>query len=144
MTETDLRPAPTGGPTPLSPGGMDRLARALDALRVLGPQPAHPDQGPAGEHTFGRFLLRDVLGKGRFGIVFLAEDPEARRLVALKLPQPGILFDPALAERFRRDAEAAGPLDHPGIVAVLEAGSVGAVPYLAMPHVPGPTLAAWL
>src|SRR5262245_44233423 len=107
---------------PPSVEALDRLSSTLHALRTVGT--AHPTEDQ-GERTFGRFRLLEVLGKGKFGIVFLADDPRSGRQVALKLPQPDVLLDPFLAERFRRDAEAAGSLDHPGIVPIHEAGHVG-------------------
>ena len=71
--------------------------------------------------TLGRFQLRERLGDGGFGQVFLAFDPRLDRDVALKvLKQP----DPneRVMERFFREARAAARLDHPNIVAVHDAG----------------------
>src|SRR5262245_47738467 len=114
-------------PTP-TPEALDHLAGALESLRAL---ESFPVLQAGDERTFGRFLLRQVLGQGRFGIVFLAADPETGGSVALKLPQPAVLLDPALAERFRRDVEAVAHLEHPGIVPVLDTGSVMGVDYIA-------------
>ena len=71
--------------------------------------------------SLGRFQLRERLGEGGFGQVFLAFDPRLDRDVALKvLKQP----DPneRVMERFFREARAAARLDHPNIVAVHDAG----------------------
>jgi serine/threonine protein kinase len=71
--------------------------------------------------SLGRFQLRERLGDGGFGQVFLAFDPRLDRDVALKvLKQP----DPneRVMERFFREARAAARLDHPNIVAVHDAG----------------------
>ena len=71
--------------------------------------------------SLGRFQLRERLGNGGFGQVFLAFDPRLDRDVALKvLKQP----DPneRVMERFFREARAAARLDHPNIVAVHDAG----------------------
>ena len=71
--------------------------------------------------SLGRFQLRERLGDGGFGQVFLAFDPRLDRDVALKvLKQP----DPneRMMERFFREARAAARLDHPNIVAVHDAG----------------------
>src|SRR5262249_23719910 len=136
------RPTDVNAPPPrLSAGALEKLSSSLNALRLFGSLGPHEGRE---ERTFGRFRLREILGRGKFGVVFLADDPHSGRQVALKLPQPDVLADPFLAGRFRRDAEAAGALAHPGIVPIHEAGSVGPVPYLVMGYVPGPTLSAWL
>jgi hypothetical protein len=99
---------------------------------------AHPDR------HFGRFQIRRTLGRGGFGIVFLAWDPTLRRQVALKVPQPETMMTPDARKRFQREAQAAAGLDHPNIVPVYETGNVGSVTYIATAYWPGPTLADWL
>src|SRR5262245_12090500 len=137
------RPDPTPANPPVSIQSLGRLGDVIAALGALEPiAGGQPGAAEPSVRTFGRFRLRKVLGKGKFGIVFLADDPQTNRAVALKLPQLALLTDPALADRFRRDVEALAPLDHLGIVPVLEAGAVAGVAYLAMPYVEGPTLAA--
>jgi hypothetical protein len=64
-----------------------------------------------------RQILR-ALGRGGFGIVFLAWDPLHMRKVALTLPQLEIVMTPKARKRFQRDAHAATSLDHPNIVAI--------------------------
>jgi WD40 repeat protein len=92
----------------------------------------------------GRFEIRRQLGRGTFGIVYLAYDPRLAREVALKVPRLNALADPPLRERFHREARAAAGLDHPNIVPVYEAGEVGPVCFLASAYCPGLTLAQWL
>jgi eukaryotic-like serine/threonine-protein kinase len=94
--------------------------------------------------SLGRFQLQRELGRGSFGIVFLAYDPVLKRRIALKVPRPEAALSPALRERFQREARAAGVLDHPNLVPVYEAGESGPVCYIASAYCPGPTLAAWL
>jgi WD40 repeat protein len=84
------------------------------------------------------------LGRGGFGVVFLAEDPQVSRRVALKVPRLDVLASPELRARFLLEGKAAGGLDHPNIVPVYEAGEVDGVCYLVMPYCEGPTLAAWM
>jgi WD40 repeat protein/serine/threonine protein kinase len=93
---------------------------------------------------FGRFQILRELGRGGYGIVFLARDPRLRREVALKLPRPEALLAPELRQRFLREAQVAAGLDHPGIVPVFEVGEVGPVWYIASAYCEGTTLAAWL
>jgi eukaryotic-like serine/threonine-protein kinase len=100
-----------------------------------------PDSLP---RHFGKFQIERALGRGGHGVVFLAYDPVLKRDVALKIPRPEFLFDPAWKRRFLREAQAVALLDHPGIVPLLEFGEVGAVCYMASTYCEGPTLAAWL
>jgi eukaryotic-like serine/threonine-protein kinase len=116
--------------------------QTLPAGTDTGPDAAPEASGSAGQ--FGRFQIVRTLGQGGFGIVFLAWDPSLRRQVALKVPQPEALVTPEARKRFLREAHAAAGLDHPNIVAVHEAGSVGTVAYIASAYCPGPTLAQWL
>jgi WD40 repeat protein/serine/threonine protein kinase len=92
----------------------------------------------------GRFQLRRQLGRGSFGVVYLAYDPQLRREVALKVPRPEALVNPELRVRFQHEARAAAGLDHPNLVSVYEVGEEGAVSYLVSAYCPGITLAAWL
>src|SRR5262245_15694889 len=107
----------------------------------------HPGAGPvegAGELRLGRFQILRELGRGGFGLVYLAHDPNTARLVALKVPRPGFVADPQVRRRFLREAQAAAGLDHPHVVPVYEAGEVGPVCYIAARYCPGRTLADWL
>ncbi len=92
----------------------------------------------------GRFHIRRRLGQGAFGVVFLASDPQLGREVDLKVPRPEALMTGELRERFVREARAAAGLDHPNLVAVYEAGSVGPLCYIASAYCPGITLSEWL
>jgi serine/threonine protein kinase len=71
--------------------------------------------------TLGRFQLRERLGDGGFGEVFLAFDPRLDRDVALKVLKQSNPSERVM-ERFFREARAAARLDHPNIVAVHDAG----------------------
>jgi hypothetical protein len=84
------------------------------------------------------------LGRGGWGVVFLAHDPVLGREVALKVPRPEVAIVPGFAERFAREARAAAGLNHPNLVPVYEVGSDGVVRFLVSAYCPGDTLAAWL
>src|SRR5262245_28269490 len=92
----------------------------------------------------GRFTLQRELGRGGFGIVYLAYDPTLRREVALKVPHASALVTPELRGRFRHEAQAAAALDHPNVVPVYEVGEAGPLCYLISAYCPGTTLAHWL
>lgn len=70
--------------------------------------------------SIGRFEVLEQLGRGAFGIVYKARDPQLQRLVAVKVPRAGSFATPEEEERFLREARAAAQLNHPGIVPVLE------------------------
>jgi WD40 repeat protein len=91
-----------------------------------------------------RFQIRRELGRGGFGIVFLAWDPKLGREVALKVPRGEVLLDVELRRRFIWEAQAAAGLSHPHIVHVHEAGLAGTVLYIASEYCSGTTLADWL
>lgn len=97
----------------------------------------------AGARRLGKFELLEVLGRGSFGEVYRARDMRLGREVALKIPREEWL-DGHDAERFLREARHAARLRHPGIVRVYDAGSIGAIHYLACELVAGGTLRARL
>ncbi|MCP3914408.1 MAG: protein kinase [bacterium] len=94
--------------------------------------------------NIGPYEIQDELGRGGFGVVYLAEDSRIRRPVAIKVLQG---LGPALhdvVERFRREARIASQLDHPGICRVYEAAVQSDVPYIVMERLEGRSLAAIL
>jgi tetratricopeptide (TPR) repeat protein/predicted Ser/Thr protein kinase len=97
----------------------------------------------AGALVAGRYRIVRQIGEGGMGVVFEAEQQEPRRRVALKCIRPGT-FDATALQRFKREAEALGRLQHPGIAAVFESGvhdGPPALPFLAMEFVDGRPLA---
>jgi serine/threonine protein kinase/tetratricopeptide (TPR) repeat protein len=92
----------------------------------------------------GRFQVHEQVGRGGFGMVFRAHDPDLQRVVALKIPLPERLLADHSLEDCVREAQIAAQLEHPGIVRVYEAGRLGAIWYIASEYRKGPTLAQWL
>lgn len=153
----------TPTPTPdlrLGPDVVPRMQRAQACLHLLERVWPRCSQGTAEDHAenpaaasptvhdlpvrINRFQIRRELGRGGFGIVFLAWDPKLGREVALKVPRGDALIDGELRRRFIWEAQTAAGLSHPHIVHVLEAGLAGVVLYIASEYCPGTTLADWL
>lgn len=94
----------------------------------------------------GRYEVVRELGKGAMGIVYLAKDPLIGRLVALKTIRPAAHADDdetkEFQQRFVREAQAAGILNHPAIVTVHDIGQDDAsgVSFIAMEYVEGQNL----
>ncbi len=103
------------------------------------PTTTHQPSGLPG--TIGKFTVLEQLGRGAFGTVYKARDPELQRLVAVKVPRAGSFATAEEEERFLREARAAAQLSHPGIVPVLEIAHDGGVPYIVSEYVEGLTLA---
>jgi WD40 repeat protein len=120
--------------------GLQLLHRFMPRVRAARPD---PDAAELPWSRLGRFRLVRELGQGGFGRVYLADDPQLGRQVALKVPHPETLT-PELRGRFNREARAASGLDHPNLVPVYEAGEVGPVCFIVSPYCPGATLAQWL
>ncbi|MCA2207374.1 serine/threonine-protein kinase [Nocardia rosealba] len=86
---------------------------------------------------FAGYRIERVLGSGGMGSVYAAGHPRLPRLVALKLLHSSFAADPVFRARFEREAELAGRLDHPNIVAVHDQGSDGGRLWIAMQYVAG-------
>jgi serine/threonine-protein kinase len=96
-----------------------------------------------GPTQLGKYAVSEVLGKGAMGIVYKGFDPHIRRTVALKTIRKELIDEgegATLLARFRNEAQAAGRLSHPGIVAVYEWGEAGELAFLAMEYVQGNSL----
>jgi CHASE2 domain-containing sensor protein/predicted Ser/Thr protein kinase len=119
-------------------GGAITVAAGLggrEATVMFGDNKANP--------TFGRYEIIKELGKGAMGTVYLGRDPKINRDVAIKTLQFEGVEDKELKEvktRFFREAEAAGNLSHPNIVAIYDAGEEHDMAYIAMELLTGEEL----
>jgi eukaryotic-like serine/threonine-protein kinase len=93
-----------------------------------------------GQMIDGRYKVLSRLGAGGMADVFLAEDQQLGRKVALKLMYRRFSEDPGFVERFRREAQAAAGLQHPNVVSVYDRGSYDDTYYIAMEYLPGRSL----
>ena len=94
----------------------------------------------------GKYIISHAIGEGAMGVVYKAVDPHIHRVVAIKTIRRPLLeagaLDIAAAQRFRHEAQAAGRLNHPNIVAIYEYGQSGDDEFIAMEHVEGRSLLA--
>jgi eukaryotic-like serine/threonine-protein kinase len=88
----------------------------------------------------GRYRVVSRLGSGGMADVFLAEDQQLQRKVAVKLLHHRFAEDPGFVERFRREAHAAAGLQHPNVVGVYDRGDYDGTYYIAMEYLSGRSL----
>ncbi len=91
------------------------------------------------EHL-GKYTLTDVIGRGAMGTVHKGFDPHIRRTVAIKTIRRELLENSegaSLLARFKNEAQAAGRLSHPGIIAVYDYGEEESLAYIVMEYVNG-------
>ena len=88
----------------------------------------------------GRYIVSQMIGTGGMADVYLGLDTRLDRQVAIKVLRRDLAKDPAFVARFRKEALAAGGLNHPGIVAVYDSGEEGLNSYIVMELVNGHTL----
>ncbi|HVG30813.1 MAG TPA: protein kinase [Pyrinomonadaceae bacterium] len=88
----------------------------------------------------GRYEIRSQLGAGGMGEVYLAQDTELGRAVAIKILPADVAADQQRMNRFVQEARAASALSHPNILAIHEIGWEGATRFIAMEYVEGETL----
>ena len=87
-----------------------------------------------------RYVIKRKLGSGGMADVYLAEDQELGRNVALKLLNERHAADEQFVERFRREAQSAAGLNHPNIVSIFDRGYAEGTYYIAMEYLEGRTL----
>jgi serine/threonine protein kinase len=99
-----------------------------------------PAQGPDELGRLGSYRVLRVLGSGGMGIVFVAEDPDLERRVALKVMKSALACNPRARERFLREARSMAKLTHPRVVTIHHVGQERGVPFLAMELLDGESL----
>ncbi len=124
-----------------------KRARNLSETVVLGGGSSHPGGtlllGGDGveKPMLGRYQVEKELGKGAMGVVYLGRDPKIGRTVAIKTLALSTEFEGAeldeARERFFREAETAGRLQHPHIVTIFDAGEEQDLAYIAMEFLQG-------
>lgn len=101
-------------------------------------------QSPEELGYLGDYRILAVLGQGGMGVVFRAEDPKLKRLIALKVMRPEVAQNDESAERFLREGRAVAGLKSDHVITIYEANSANGVPFLAMEFLEGLPLDIWL
>jgi serine/threonine-protein kinase len=122
-------------------------AKNLSETVILGGGGAHPggtmllDGGAVEKPMLGRYQVEKELGKGAMGVVYLGRDPKIGRVVAIKTMALSNEFEGEelndARERFFREAETAGRLQHQNIVTIFDAGEEHDLAYIAMEFLKG-------
>ncbi|MGH8457166.1 MAG: CHASE2 domain-containing protein, partial [Stenotrophobium sp.] len=124
-------------------------AKKMSETVILGGGQTHPGGGTLvldatqqlEKPMLGRYQVEKELGKGAMGIVYLGKDPKIGRMVAIKTMALSQEFEPdelqGVKERFFREAETAGRLNHPNIVQIFDAGEEHDLAYIAMEFIKG-------
>jgi len=124
-------------------------AAAMAETVMLGGTQSHPGGtmilgGGTEKPMLGRYEVEKELGKGAMGVVYLGRDPKIGRVVAIKTMALSQEFEPDelkdVKERFFREAETAGRLNHPNIVTIFDAGEDHDLAYIAMEFLKGKDL----
>ena len=101
-------------------------------------------EGAMEKPMLGRYQVEKELGKGAMGVVYLGKDPKIGRIVAIKTMALAQEFDAdeleEVKQRFFREAETAGRLNHPHIVTIYDAGEEHDLAYIAMEFLKGKDL----
>ncbi|HEU0220032.1 MAG TPA: serine/threonine-protein kinase [Gallionella sp.] len=102
------------------------------------------DRAGVSKPMLGRYEIEKELGKGAMGVVYYGKDPKIGRVVAIKTMALAQEFEADelqdVKDRFFREAETAGRLNHPNIVSIYDAGEEHDLAYIAMEFLKGKDL----
>ena len=93
-----------------------------------------------GETLSGRYEIVELLGQGGMSAVYKANDPNLRRVVAIKLIHPHLSRDPEFVRRFEEEAAAVAQLRHPNLIQVFDFTNDDDTYYIVFEFVAGETL----
>ena len=103
-----------------------------DVRRSLRPTAAKAERrSPGNARAAGRYRVKQRLGGG-MGAVFLVKNADLQREEALKVPHFEMGGDPAIRERFLREARAAARLEHPNLCPIYHADVIDGIYFLTM------------
>ena len=95
-------------------------------------------------NQIGRYQIESEIGRGGMGVVYLADDAQLGRKVAIKVLSRARRRDARWSRRFWREARTASALNHPNIMTVYELGDDSGIPFIACEFVDGETIRSLL
>ncbi len=98
-------------------------------------------QSKAVTHQIPGYKVLGKLGAGAMAVVYKARQLSLNRMVAIKILPKRFSENPEYVERFYKEGQAAGKLNHPNIVQAIDVGEAGGYHYFVMEHVEGKTIA---
>jgi hypothetical protein len=130
-------PSAAGDSAVVSTDAPTHLRSGSD-VATLGLPRREPTLSP-GQRVADRFVIERALGAGGMGEVYLARDTVLEETVALKTISAALASSSAV-ERFRREAQAARRISHPGVVRIHDIGKDGELTFISMEYVAGESL----
>ncbi len=132
--------------TKISPGsaGISTRSFAETGQETVPPSKADAPAASGVQKNFGRYCIMRSLGSGAMGTVYLAEDTQLQRQVAIKMPR--FEEDPTgeVLARFYREARAAASIRHANICPVYDVGQIDGKHYISMAYIEGRPLAKFI
>ena len=133
---------------PLHEGEIRRRVRSLYEIDALFDSIVQADVSDFEEGTdrdlvgkrVGNFEIREMIGRGGMGVVYLANDTKLKRLVAIKSIPTKLAANPKAKMRFRREAELLASLNHPSIAVIHDIIEEEKSTYLVLEYIEGETL----
>ena len=95
-------------------------------------QAQQPDVLQPGALVGDHFVIREQLGSGGIGAVYLAEHAKMERRVVIKVTHRAVVNNPDSVERFNREVRAAAKLDHPNVAKAYDAEEAGGLQLLTV------------
>ena len=114
------------------------MATQIESRRTFACSPM-PDALQPGT-KIGRYEIRAMIGTGGMGEVYLAQDTQLHRRVAVKILPADLASKQDRMRRFKQEATAAAALNHPNIAHIYEIGESNNINFIAMEFVDGQTL----
>jgi hypothetical protein len=112
-----------------------REARHAESIDFLS-----PSDDPNSLGRFGRYEIREILGRGGMGVVMRGYDPALDRHSAIKVLAPELATNASARNRFSREAKSAAAVVHQHVVPIQTVDEQRGLPYLVMPVVEGASL----
>src|SRR5256886_296774 len=116
------------------------VARIIDYVRSGRDFPRLVEMTLPPGTRLGRYEIRAHIGTGGMGEIYLAQDVELERILALKILPAEFASDPSRMRRFIQEARAASGLNHPNILTIYEINHEGTTPFIATEFIDGLTL----